>query len=429
MVRFLLLSDIHLLCLAREHDVHCYVRECFIQDLKDYVSEKGIIDHILVSGDIAFKGEETEYSEALNFFKAVCEAVGCSLTDVYVIPGNHDKNYNAARDDLRHIINMGLSSIETDCKVSLSELFYKMLLNDSDAMRMIYSPFRAYLNFALEMDSYEDLMQRVLDNDNYQYAPETDKVYYQKHIDSIGGYKVNLYGINSCLTSDWYDEDDDGTGHKLFLPKLSYNMPVETEGCVNISMMHHPLEKIAFGDEIGSCLDTKFHVQIYGHLHKPVSSIDTSVRIQSGAFQPPEYAADEKEGYFSVYNIVELDIKRSNPNDTLVVKLQVEKFNKDSKKFEHLIQESPTYEIPLKKHNNRWKDEPIDGIKTDHQPLPEGVSIRQVRLTFLQSDSRVSLIKKYSKYNDKISLNANCISFLNKMEENDKLSELWIDLK
>ncbi len=426
MIRFLLLSDIHLLCLAKEHDIHWSVRNCFIQDLNNYCQANGKFDFLLVSGDIASKGDKKEYEKAFNFFENVCEAAHCSLQDVYIIPGNHDKNFNAERVDLRQIINNGLSTDLKDTQES-SELFYKLLCTDTDAIHLLYSPFKEYMNFSLKMDSFESLMQKVLDNSNAEYDPTTDKAYYQKTLGFIKGYPINLYGINSCLTCDRFDENDDGQGHKMFLPMLSYNIPVEREGCINISMMHHPLEKIANGLEIGKCMDDKFHVQIYGHLHKPMSNANKSVRIQSGAFQPP-LSEDDKECYFSVYNIVELEVNNIHQNDSLEVKLSVEKYNSDSNEFEHMNEESTTYIVPLRRQNNRW-DNKEKALEKNINPLPDGISIRQVRLAFLQCDYRKNLINKYSNYQDNKSLNDNCITFLKMMEESGKLSELWEDLK
>lgn len=426
MIRFLLLSDIHLLSLAKEQDIHYCVRNSFLKDLADYVKANGSITHILVSGDVANKGEKSEYISAKSFFEQVCNVVGCSLKDVYVIPGNHDKNFNADRSELRHIINAGLSIDGDNNKISTSCMFYQ-LLKDTDAIRMMYAPFKAYFDFALEMDSYDVIMQRVLEENEFKYNPNSDTAYYSKLLGTLSGYDINLYGINSCLTSDWYDEDDNGNGHKLFLPKLSYNIPTENEGCINISMMHHPLEKIASGTEISNLFDKKFHIQIYGHLHKPVSSIDSSIRIQSGAFQPPKSGNKNENGYFSVYNIVELDVKNEDTKDILVVKLQVEKFDDLSEKFEHMEDESSSFEIPLKKHTNRWAVNQIKESKSEQ--LPEGISIRQIRLEFLQSDSREYIMKYFNKYEEGKSLNQNCIDFLKKMEEECKLHVLWNKLK
>lgn len=166
----------------------------------------------------------------------------------------------------------------------------------------------------------------------------------------------------------------------MFLPKLTYNVSIETEGYINISMMHHPLDKVLDGDSIAQIFNKKFHIQIFGHLHKPVSNGKTSIHIQSGSLQPPVDENDKSEAYFSAYNIVELDIL-PEAKDVLHMKLRVEKFNSNEERFEELDSESREFDMPLKKHNNRWENECVKD-KKQIEDLPENISIRQIRLAF-----------------------------------------------
>ena len=69
MLRLLLLSDIHFLSLYEEMDPHAVVRKSFEKDLSDYRKAYGKIDHILVCGDIAYKGIKEEYAKARVFFE------------------------------------------------------------------------------------------------------------------------------------------------------------------------------------------------------------------------------------------------------------------------------------------------------------------------------------------------------------------------
>lgn len=176
-------------------------------------------------------------------------------------------------------------------------------------------------------------------------------MFIEYQLSNIGAYHINLYGMNTALISDWYDVDDDGKGHKLFLPKLAYNIDAPQEGQINILMMHHPLNRVKNGREIQKTLDKKFQIQIYGHLHRPASDDKGAIHILSGAFQPP--TGGKESEYFSVYNILELDVKEDINDDTLNAKLYVEKYNKET--FEHLNEESKTFEVKLKKNReNRW---------------------------------------------------------------------------
>ena len=169
-------------------------------------------------------------------------------------------------------------------------------------------------------------------------------------------------------------------------------------------------------------LDRKFQIQIFGHLHKPASDDNNAVHILSGAFQPP--ADGDKSEYFSVYNILELEMGDS---DTLNVQLYVEKYNKDT--FEHLDQESKIFKVKLKKrHPNRWLTKK-EGVKMKTLNLTDGVTLREVRFTFLQSPKVVKIMKDFGIYDSNKSLSANSVHFLKMMEETNRLSELWKKLK
>lgn len=45
---------------------------------------------LIVTGDIAHGGSEREYKDAGDWLDKVSEAAGCSITDVQLVPGNHD---------------------------------------------------------------------------------------------------------------------------------------------------------------------------------------------------------------------------------------------------------------------------------------------------------------------------------------------------
>lgn len=113
--------------------------------------------------------------------------------------------------------------------------------------------------------------------------------------------------------------------------------------------------------------------------------------------------------------------------DVLHVKLRVEKFNSNEERFEELDSESLEFDMPLNKHNNRWENECVE--KRQIEVLPENISIRQIRLAFLQCPTRINIIKEYNEYDEQKSVNENCVLFLKQMEDRGKLHELWNKLK
>lgn len=425
-IRILLLSDIHYLTLAKERDVNYELRREFLRDIKGYADAKGKIDHILVSGDIAFKGSNEEYGAALPFFEEVCNASGCPKEEIYTVPGNHDKNFYAERAELRHILHAGLSNPDIDT----DKLCEQLLNKDAVATTLLYSPFREYCKFAIKLDSCDPMMANCLDDSPSTYNSDSHSMYFKKDIDRICDYKVTLYGLNSALISDWYDINDNGNGHKVFLPDLSFNAVRERFGSINIMMMHHPTSLLLNGQDIEHKLDEKFPVQIFGHMHKPSSDNGNAIHIHSGAFQPPQEDTSGSEDYFSVFNILEITLEpqTTTRKDNLKVTLLVEKYNSKKKGFEHIEKESKVYMKELEKAENRWAL-PNSVLKNEEPTeLPEGVSLRKIRVAFLQSPKPQFYIRKFSQYDTNKSMSENCADFLNKMESENRLLELWNEL-
>lgn len=424
MLRLLLLSDIHFLSLYEEMDSHATIRKAFKKDLSDYKKEYGVIDHILVCGDIANTGNKKEYDAAYSFFNELCHIVGCKQEEIYIVPGNHDKNFNASCAEVRHLIHSGLSNE----KINPDNLFVELLDENFAQFKSLYQPFKDYQDFAVKMVSCEPLMTKCLDErKEVAYDNENDKAYMMANLNTIENYSVVLYAMNTSLCSDWYDVNDFEKGHKLFLPKLSYNTNADREDSINIAMMHHPTSRLVGGEQIAEILDEHFQIQIFGHLHKPVSESNGAVHIHSGALQPPKDENDNSVGYFSVYNILEIQVTKKNNVDYLIVQLRVEKYDDENKVFTEISEESKEFVIPLKKHVNRWHEEKYP--QTKQKILPDGVTERTVKYKFLQIENPKSIMKRMGyAYNDSVSHNVNCIHFLNKIQSEHRMFELWNEI-
>lgn len=418
-MKFLILSDIHFIAAPEEQDPNAKMRRAFLKDLEDYATEKGGFDYILISGDVANTGAKDEFDIAFKLIKRICDIVKCTTDCVYVVPGNHDKNFVSHNPELRHLINAGLSSESANPDEKFTQLLYK----DFNSFKLLYRPFTDYHDFAFSFDSAEPMMQKIVVHPNEtNFDITTDKLYLKSPLKDLGNYHVYLFCLNTSLISDWDDLKDNGNGHKQFLPSLSYNAIADTEGCINIVMMHHPLTHLVDNDEIEATLDQNFQLQIYGHLHRSASSAHNAVRIESGALQPP--SAEGSNDYFSIYNILELNVMpKDDKSDELHVALRVQKYNEEDNKFEEDAESCNTYIVDLKKHVNRWKQEsPAPKVI-----LPEGITLRQIRVKFLQSKNRKALIG--ADFDEKETINENSIRFLNKMEDEGRLIELWNNMK
>lgn len=421
-LKILLLSDIHFLSLPAEHDSHAQVRRAFLQDIEGYKEVHGVFDVILVSGDIAYKGAESEYNKALAFFRQLCNASGCAYDRIYVVPGNHDKNLYAVRAELRHLINQGLGTEKANHEHS-SKLYLDLIIRDREACKALYSPFREYAEFAIKMDCCDSIMCKLINSEDSVFDEENDKAYYKQEIGVLKDYPVVLYGFNTCLNSDWFDEDDHGVGHKLFLPMLGYHALVDNSGTINIAMMHHPLDRIAHSGSISTFMDKHFPIQIFGHLHKPVCREDNCLHIQSGALQP-QTDSEGGDEYFSVYNILDLNvISDEKGKDLLQANLSVQRYSPESEGFETLESEGHSFTTRLHRTPSRWRNDQ----KLLTESLPLDVSKRQIRLCFLNFHDQKSVIKRMNiyTYNDNISLHENCFRFLETVDKQHKYATLW----
>lgn len=422
MIRILLLSDIHWLAIANEIDPDFTMRKAFLRDIEDFCESNGAFEHILISGDIACKGSKEEYAKALEFLKLLCEKTRCELDQIYVIPGNHDKNFNAEGSAERHILHSGLSNESSDTE----KLFNELLNKNFGAVKTLYKPFEEYHSFASKIDSSDTFMERCLEGEKCRpYNPDTDKLYKKFELQKLGDYEVSLYGMNTVLISDWYDLNEKNVGHKLFLPQLSYNADVETEGHINIVMLHHPISYLVNGEKIRTVLDRNFVVQIFGHLHVPASDENNAIHIMSGAFQP-QGQGTEDTCYFPVYNILEMTVVTGTSQDKLDANLKVEKYNSETLAFEEVEEESKSFTVNLSKlHVNRWAK---STSKKQHE-LPDGLTLRKIRITFLQLPDQKHFINKMDRYDDSCSMSENCVRFLKKMEDDGRMLELWNEVK
>ena len=109
-MKILQISDIHWHNIHALTDVYRDIREGLIQDIRNYCYEKAtIFDHILICGDIAYSGNEVEYRKADEFLNELCNAAGCKPSEVFMVPGNHDKNIFAECKSTREILNQTLA--------------------------------------------------------------------------------------------------------------------------------------------------------------------------------------------------------------------------------------------------------------------------------------------------------------------------------
>ena len=423
-MKILQISDIHWHNIHALTDVYRDIREGLIQDIRNYCYEKAtIFDHILICGDIAYSGNEVEYRKADEFLNELCNAAGCKPSEVFMVPGNHDKNIFAECKSTREILNQTLAKSDKN-----DETLCDWIENDKTSLQMLYHPFYNYDQFTTNYGCTEPLMRKLLSQDienskDIIYNEKNDTMYWEDELgNGLNGYHVRVYGVNTALTSDLQDYDpgvrDDG--HKLFLPKIAYKGGHKTDGNINILMAHHPILFLASPDNIRTDLDERYQIQLFGHVHISKSNCENNaVHVFSGSLQPGE----GNQEYRPVFNMIDLDVRPAeNGGDNLHINLQVHYWN--GRRFEYDINESSQFQVKLT-NNNRWKERE----QMEHISLPEGISKREIRIAFTKSPIAREIMDEMDKglfcYDNSQPLYSNKMRFLDVIMQYNLWGELW----
>lgn len=304
---FVHLSDIHF---GQERGGHLYinndVKEQLLADAYEYVSQLNNrkADGVIISGDIAYGGKLREYDIAARWLDRLTAAVGCEITAVQVVPGNHDIDF----DEITNITQIVIDDIIENGHSALE----KYLESEVDR-ELIYKRFQGYRKFAEGYDCPLDADGRVAKDHIFEIAP---------------GRKLNFLGMNTALICSKSKKEFGG----LILGKRQHVIPVRP-GMETVVIAHHPLSWLQDSEEAKLFIKNRARVFISGHEHSPshkLEKIDEGsdlLMLASGAAAPPE--ANDKFNY--CYNILEFDW--SEENDALILEIHGRMWDNESKKF------------------------------------------------------------------------------------------------
>ena len=417
MIRFLQISDIHFLCCNETEDEYAQMREMLKEDLLGLKNKMGAIPFLLICGDIANKGQVTEFEAAKVYINQLCNVleVNGQKPDVFVVPGNHDIDrtpYKATRAHLRSKL-LCFENKENDI------FMQECRKSEPESMKILYSPLKAYTKFADDYSS-NDKLNESLNLKNEYLALQDKDLFWKRPIGKLDNYTVNIIGMNSTLACDGNERESpvlDKGEHTLFLPFMGYNVVTHSNE-VNISMIHHPLNWLGNEKEVQKVFDDRFKIQFYGHMHKQSSCSNSAIKIYSGALQPPF----GEEEYPPIYNYIEIDIKDSK----LLVSINCRKW--DGAKFCKYKQESKSYSLTLASENS-WSEEDKENAKQELPievtPIPKHEIIQQFRTLSQVIKKRIiaELLPEIIKEN--ISSYELELDFIRVMRDTYRLNELY----
>ena len=308
---FLHISDIHLNGedLSSHQDVDHDIRNKLLEDLDaPDVDLLDGVNGVLITGDIAFKGEADEYRAATKWLKTLCDKVKCRHSHVWVVPGNHDV-----------------------CQPSIKKSFIIQSLHDT--VRKTAPPQDGLRKNLADPAAAQELL-RALENYNsfadlYRCRTSPDEIAWSSRVTLDGegdsspaelvlndGSELRLYGLNSTLISGPEDEDVGKPNQVVGLRQVQLR---EHPGIVNMTLCHHPFDWLMDGDDVQDYLLARARIQLFGHKHRQRAlQIENSLVVGAGALHPDRQESDWEPRY----NVIQLRI-----------------FHEDKRKLEALVYE------------------------------------------------------------------------------------------
>lgn len=285
-VTWLHISDIHF----RQSDSHQYdeniVIESLLDDIEERIKEDGLKpDFIAVTGDLAFSGQPSEYELVRAFFDKLLGITGLSLERLFIVPGNHDVDWNLITPLAK----------DFSFKEQMDRQAIKSVLDSPDDRHRLFARFKWYANF------FNEYFKDQLDFN--------DTRYFYTHVLDIGGRRVAILGLNSA----WLSVGDEDERLKLVIgeqqTRAALRSAKEASADLKIALLHHPYDWIKGFDQSDSMepLIIRCDFILHGHLHKAattqLSTPDGSAIIIAGG------ACYETRDYPNSYNFVRLDFE------------------------------------------------------------------------------------------------------------------------
>lgn len=280
-------SDIHFRspeCLNPDLDPELPYRTKLIRDVKKRVAELGAVNAILISGDIAFKGDSDEYQTAMVWIRELAAVAGCTLERVFVVPGNHDVDRGRV---MRNLSTRNAQAAITRASDAQREHVFRSQIQDIATGHALLEPIRAYNEFAACFNCQV-------------YLPE--RLYWKQDLELEHDVQLRIHGLTSTILSG--AEGNDDSRQSLYLSPLQTVLNPE-ENVVNLVLAHHPPEWFLDHYECEDAINGRAMIHMFGHTHRQRLVRESQyVRLSAGAVNPER----QEPGWLPGYNLVQVHI-------------------------------------------------------------------------------------------------------------------------
>lgn len=294
------ISDIHFRApeCTQENDPNRAYRTRMIQDAKVRARALGGVDAILVGGDIAFRGAQSEYAAASMWLEQLARESSCPLERIFVVPGNHDVDRSRISAS-RQIRNIHKAIKDAQPLYRYREL--QAQLAEAATGRALFEPLGAYNEFAARF--------------NCQVFHE--RLAWKQDLDLAPGMTLRIHGFTSTLLSGAVTEDgQDDKQLSLYLSPWQTALLDPDPNIVNVVMAHHPPDWLLDQDEVEDAVHGRAAIHLWGHKHRQrINKDDQYIRLAAGAVNPDA----GEPGWHPAYNLIELSVQGYGPERALLV--------------------------------------------------------------------------------------------------------------
>jgi predicted phosphodiesterase len=273
-------------------------RTALVNDLRRQVATMGPVSAILVAGDIAYQGRSEEYDAALAWLTELTQVAGCTLGDVFVVPGNHDVDRSLIKSS-RAVQNAQAAVATAVAQRREREVIDQF--RDAQAGHALLAPLEAYNRFAARFNCQV-------------YAPEKLRWHQERKLSDE--FRLRIYGLTSTLLSGaGAPQNKEDTRLTLYLGPFQTAID-PSEGVVNLVMCHHPPDWFIDQDDADDAIKGRAALHLFGHKHRQRMHRDaTYVRFSAGAVNPERH----EPGWEPGYNLVSIKVVEDQGNALLDV--------------------------------------------------------------------------------------------------------------
>lgn len=241
---------------------------------------------VVVTGDVAFSGQESQYDQAkrlLTDIKGAIQAESCPLVDILVAPGNHDCSLLPENRARTIVVEKVVEERNTS--------------TDENVIQICTEPQSAFFAF-------QKGITEVRPKHSHKLWLEYERV--------INGKLVRISVINAA----WMSRIPEQPGQLVYPVELFHHF-LEEPANLRIALLHHPLNWYAQSSyhPLRKALRTHADAVLSGHEHAPNSAAVSETRsgdslyFEAGALQPHEANAP------STFSVLFFDLDANYVNE------------------------------------------------------------------------------------------------------------------